>query len=110
LKLPKIYLRPLDIQVVFKSGPATPVPALGPFTAIGYDRKALTAEGSGNNGVPGSYKYDILVNARVGAGIQYLPLSFPIDPQIDNMAPPPHAHKPPHDPNQERDRDEDHKP
>lgn len=77
-----------DVKIVFTDGPAVLDPQKGPFTAIpefaGPERKL---KGQPRNKKFGLYTYDIVVTLldSLHQGIDL----FPIDPQIDNVAPPP---------------------
>ncbi|HTQ80854.1 MAG TPA: hypothetical protein VMM92_12720 [Thermoanaerobaculia bacterium] len=78
----------VEVELVFtrltpKCGPDVVPPAMGPFTAISYDKSKPLVTASGNTHVWGTYHYDIRVQISPGAGFQYSLLGG-FDPQIDN--------------------------
>ncbi len=75
-----------DFQIEFSGGPAGYDRFLGPFMSpIVRADKTLVAGTRGK--VCGCYYYDVWVVMRAGG--QRFKLPFPIDPQIDNLPPPP---------------------
>jgi hypothetical protein len=84
---------PIDhVEIDFTGGPSG-FKANGPHTTVPYrDTKATIPDnlyGDHRNKLYGLYCYDLLVFFKDGSGMQRVRLNtFPIDPQIDNVAPP----------------------
>src|SRR5262249_10822229 len=73
-----------QVTFTFSAGRGVPTP-LGPFTAFAVDLVNKTATGSGPDTYRDCYRYNIEVVHRLGQTWKL----FPVDPQIDNLAPPP---------------------
>jgi hypothetical protein len=79
----------VDVKIVFTDGPLPPrtwTPDKGPLGVVpGFDGLNEKLTGSIRNPEYGLYTYDVIVRCEGEDGQR---LDFPIDPQIDNLAPP----------------------